>query len=35
MREALLTRDWIDVAELLGREWENRKQIFEKHISPK
>jgi len=28
MREALLARDWDDAAELLGREWENRKRNF-------
>ena len=28
MREALLAGDWNDVAELLAREWENRKRNF-------
>ncbi len=28
MREALLARDWNDVGELLGLEWENRKRNF-------
>jgi len=34
MREALLTGDWKDVAELLAREWENRKQNFKGISTP-
>jgi D-glycero-alpha-D-manno-heptose-7-phosphate kinase len=35
MREALLARDWDAVAELLGREWENRKRNFKGISTPK
>jgi D-glycero-alpha-D-manno-heptose-7-phosphate kinase len=35
MREALLARDWNDVAELLALEWENRKRNFEGISTPK
>jgi D-glycero-alpha-D-manno-heptose-7-phosphate kinase len=34
MREALLTGDWKDVAELLALEWENRKQNFKGISTP-
>ena len=35
MREALLARDWNDVAELLALEWENRKRNFKGISTPK
>jgi D-glycero-alpha-D-manno-heptose-7-phosphate kinase len=35
MREALLARDWISVAELLSEEWENRKRNFKGISTPK
>lgn len=35
MREALLARDWNDVAKLLALEWENRKQNFQGISTPK
>ena len=35
MREALLAKDWNDVAELLGLEWENRKRNFKGISTPK
>jgi len=35
MREALLARDWNDVAELLGLEWKNRKRNFKGISTPK
>jgi D-glycero-alpha-D-manno-heptose-7-phosphate kinase len=35
MREALLARDWSDVAELLALEWENRKRNFKGISTPK
>ena len=34
MREALLARDWNDVGELLGLEWENRKRNFKGISTP-
>ena len=34
MREALLTGDWKDVADLLALEWENRKQNFKGISTP-
>ncbi|MGC9998260.1 MAG: hypothetical protein ABSE79_23330, partial [Terriglobia bacterium] len=34
MREALLTGDWKDVAELLALEWENRKLNFKGISTP-
>ncbi len=34
MREALLARDWNDVAELLALEWENRKRNFKGISTP-
>ncbi|MGE5325807.1 MAG: GHMP kinase [Deltaproteobacteria bacterium] len=34
MREALLAGDWNDVAELLAREWENRKRNFQGISTP-
>ena len=35
MREALLARDWNDVADLLAREWENRKRNFKGISTPR
>jgi len=35
MREALLARDWNDVAELLALEWKNRKRNFKGISTPK
>ena len=35
MREALLSDDWDDVADLLALEWENRKRNFEGISTPK
>jgi D-glycero-alpha-D-manno-heptose-7-phosphate kinase len=35
MREALLARDWNDVAELLALEWENRKRNFSGISTPR
>jgi len=35
MREALLAKDWNDVAELLGLEWENRKRNFKGISTPR
>jgi D-glycero-alpha-D-manno-heptose-7-phosphate kinase len=35
MREALLARDWHDVAELLALEWENRKRNFSGISTPR
>ncbi len=35
MREALLANDWNDVAELLAREWDNRKRNFRGISTPK
>ncbi len=35
MREALVARDWNDVAELLALEWENRKRNFKGISTPK
>jgi D-glycero-alpha-D-manno-heptose-7-phosphate kinase len=35
MREALLARDWNDVAKLLALEWENRKRNFKGISTPK
>jgi len=35
MREALLARDWNNVAELLAQEWENRKRNFKGISTPK
>lgn len=35
MREALLAKDWNDVAELLALEWENRKRNFKGISTPK
>jgi D-glycero-alpha-D-manno-heptose-7-phosphate kinase len=35
MREAMLAKDWNDVAELLALEWENRKRNFKGISTPK
>ncbi|MFZ0964164.1 MAG: GHMP kinase [Terriglobia bacterium] len=35
MREALVARDWNDVADLLALEWENRKRSFKGMSTPK
>ena len=35
MREALLARDWNDVAKLLALEWQNRKRNFKGISTPK